>query len=89
VRIQREGRQRGEDIIGFYHSHPDHPARYSATDLSEAHWFDCSYVITSVLQGHADATTSFLLQGTEDKKHFAGEDIEIVSYQRDLNYAFL
>ena len=25
VRIQREGRERGEDIVGFYHSHPDHP----------------------------------------------------------------
>ena len=30
VRIQREGRERGEDIVGFYHSHPDHPARWSA-----------------------------------------------------------
>jgi len=29
IRIQREGRERGEDIIGFYHSHPDHPARWS------------------------------------------------------------
>jgi len=26
IRIQREGRARNEDIIGFYHSHPDHPA---------------------------------------------------------------
>src|SRR5574337_1173426 len=43
VRIQREGRARGEDIVGFYHSHPDHPARWSPTDLAEAHWFGCSY----------------------------------------------
>ena len=28
IRIQREGRERGEDIVGFYHSHPDHPARW-------------------------------------------------------------
>jgi len=42
VRIQREGRERGEDIVGFYHSHPDHPARWSQTDLAEAHWFGCS-----------------------------------------------
>ena len=46
VRIQREGRARREDIIGFYHSHPDHPAQWSPTDLAEAHWFGCSYVIT-------------------------------------------
>ena len=34
IRIQREGRERQEDIIGFYHSHPDHPARWSPTDLA-------------------------------------------------------
>jgi len=31
IRIQREGRERGEEIVGFYHSHPDHPARWSVT----------------------------------------------------------
>src|SRR3990172_5563293 len=35
VRIQREARERGEDVVGFYHSHPDHPARWSRTDLDE------------------------------------------------------
>ena len=63
VRIQREGRERGEDIFGFYHSHPDHPARWSQTDLAEAHWFGCSYVITSVEKGKAAMTNSFLLDG--------------------------
>ena len=46
VKIQREGRERGYDIVGFYHSHPDCPAQWSATDLAEAHWIGCSYVIT-------------------------------------------
>jgi proteasome lid subunit RPN8/RPN11 len=32
VRIQRQGRERSLDIVGFYHSHPDHPARWSQTD---------------------------------------------------------
>lgn len=32
IRIQREGRERGHDILGYYHSHPDHPARPSETD---------------------------------------------------------
>lgn len=32
IRIQREARERRLDIIGFYHSHPDHPARPSETD---------------------------------------------------------
>jgi proteasome lid subunit RPN8/RPN11 len=70
VRIQREGRERGEDIVGFYHSHPDHPAHWSPTDLAEAHWFGCSYVITSVDKGTAEITNSFELVGSEeaDKK---------------------
>jgi proteasome lid subunit RPN8/RPN11 len=32
VRIQREGRDGGREILGYYHSHPDHPARPSETD---------------------------------------------------------
>jgi proteasome lid subunit RPN8/RPN11 len=70
VRIQREGRARGEDIVGFYHSHPDHPAQWSQTDLAEAHWFGCSYVITSVEKGKAVLTNSFELTGSDeaDKK---------------------
>ena len=32
VRVQREAREDGLDIIGYYHSHPDHPARPSETD---------------------------------------------------------
>jgi proteasome lid subunit RPN8/RPN11 len=71
------GRSRGENIVGFYHSHPDHPARYSATDLAEAHWFDCSYVIVGVEQGRAGPTQSFLLAGSEDSKRFEPEEIQI------------
>ena len=78
VRIQREGRGRGEDIIGFYHSHPDHPARWSSTDLAEAHWFSCSYVITAVEKGKAAITNSFELTGSdENDKKLVDEKIEL------------
>ena len=78
VRIQREGRERGEDIVGFYHSHPDHPARWSQTDFAEAHWIGCSYVITSVEKGKAAVTNSFELLGTDESdKKFADETLEI------------
>jgi proteasome lid subunit RPN8/RPN11 len=78
VRIQREGRERGEDIIGFYHSHPDHPAQWSQTDLAEAHWFGCSYVITSVEKGKAVLTNSFELTGfDENDKKLVDEGIEV------------
>src|SRR5499427_4608044 len=76
VRIQRVGRERGEDIVGFYHSHPDHPARWSKTDHAEAHWLGCSYVITAVEKGKAAITNSFELSGTgEADKRLAEEKI--------------
>src|SRR3981189_2775124 len=78
IRIQREGRERGEDIVGFYHSHPDHPAQWSPTDLAEAHWFGCSYVITSVEKGEAATTNSLELTGTDEAdKRLNGETIEV------------
>ena len=78
IRIQREGRDRGEDILGFYHSHPDHPAQWSPTDLAEAHWFGCSYVITSVEKGKAVLTNSFELTGSDESdKRLVDEKIEL------------
>jgi proteasome lid subunit RPN8/RPN11 len=78
VRIQREGRERGEDVVGFYHSHPDHPARWSPTDFAEAHWIGCSYVITSVEKGKAEITNSFELVGSgEADKQLLDEKIEV------------
>ncbi|MGO9520050.1 MAG: Mov34/MPN/PAD-1 family protein [Candidatus Korobacteraceae bacterium] len=80
VRIQREARERGHDIVGFYHSHPDHPARWSQTDLAEAHWTGCSYVITSVTKGYATETNSFNLVGNpaeDEKKYFEDEEIRV------------
>jgi proteasome lid subunit RPN8/RPN11 len=70
VAIDREARERGMEIAGFYHSHPDHEAHWSATDLAEAHWLGCCYVITAVEQGRAAETRAFLLAGTreEDKR---------------------
>jgi proteasome lid subunit RPN8/RPN11 len=82
IRIQREGRERGEDIIGYYHSHPDHPARWSATDLAEAHWPGYSYVITSVEKGKAAITNSFELTSSDEAdKQFVDEQIEIDEVQ--------
>jgi proteasome lid subunit RPN8/RPN11 len=79
VRIQREARERGEEIVGFYHSHPDHPAHWSPTDLAEAHWIGCSYVITSVEKGKAAVTSSFELTGSgESDKQLVDETIAIV-----------
>ena len=78
VRIQRLARDKGLNIAGFYHSHPDHPAQWSTTDFAEAHWLGCSYVIIAVSQGTATDTNSFLLAGAiEEDKRFEQQAIEI------------
>lgn len=91
IRIQQQARRRGLDILGFYHSHPDHPAEWSKTDLEEAHWLGCSYVITSVAGNVADGgtgtvrcrateTNSFLLTGTsEEDKRLERQPIEVAA----------
>ena len=78
VRIQRQARESGSDIVGFYHSHPDHPAQWSSTDLAGAHWLGCSYVITGVSKRVAQETNSFLLTGaSEEDKALVAEPIEV------------
>ena len=78
IKAQREGRKAGLDIVGFYHSHPDHPAQWSSTDFTEAHWFGCAYVITAVAKGKAEITNSFLLTGTdEEDKVFTNQPISV------------
>jgi proteasome lid subunit RPN8/RPN11 len=84
IRIQRQGRERGLDIVGFYHSHPDHPAQWSKTDFEEAHWIGCSYVITSVEQGTAKVTNAFLLAGTsEEDKRFEDQRVVVAEGAAD------
>lgn len=78
IAAQREARKQGLDILGFYHSHPDHPAQWSQTDFAEAHWFGCAYVITAIAQGKAQTTNSFFLTGTtEEDKRFDPQSIVV------------
>ena len=78
IRLQREARERGLEIIGFYHSHPDHPASPSPTDIAQAHWLGCSYVIISVESGRADTMKSFYLAGpSEEDKVFVNEEVTV------------
>jgi proteasome lid subunit RPN8/RPN11 len=56
LQADREARQAGLDIVGFYHSHPDHPARPSQFDLENA-WPELVYMIVSVNKGKAGEMT--------------------------------
>ena len=51
-RVEADLRREGLEIVGYYHSHPDHPARPSQYDLDHA-WPSFSYVILSVMAGEA------------------------------------
>jgi len=71
---ERKAEEKGWDVIGIYHSHPDHPAKPSAYDLEQAlPWY--TYVIVSVQKGAAGEPTAWLLEA--DRGAFAQEDIGI------------
>lgn len=74
-RAERAARTRGLDVVGFYHSHPDHPARPSATDLAEATFPGYTYVIVAVAQGAPGAVTAWTL--TSDRSRFDAEIIDL------------
>jgi proteasome lid subunit RPN8/RPN11 len=70
--IEAAARARSLDMIGFYHSHPDHPAHPSDYDREHAFpWY--SYVIVSVRDGRAAETTSWILD--DDRAAFAPEPL--------------
>ena len=64
---ERHAMQCGHDLIGFYHSHPDHQARPSQYDLDHA-WPVFAYVIISVEKGEPAAITAWRLR--EDRSAF-------------------
>ena len=70
---ERQAAEREVELIGFYHSHPDHPARPSQYDLDHA-WPSFSYVIVSVMNGEPAAVTSWRLR--EDRSGFNEELID-------------
>lgn len=76
LEAQRAARARGLSVVGFYHSHPDHPARPSATDLEQAAWPGYSYLIISVAQGRAAAEQAGSFELAEDRSRFLAEPIE-------------
>lgn len=60
LNAQRYGRDRNLDIIGIYHSHPDHPAKPSEHDRQYA-WTQYSYFILSVHNGRVTAYQAWIL----------------------------
>jgi len=74
LEADRAAQQQGLEIIGWYHSHPDHPARPSQYDRDHA-WPWYSYIIVSVQNGAPQDMTSWHLN--DDRREFLQEGIEI------------
>lgn len=74
---EREAARLGLDVVGVYHSHPDHPARPSATDLAEAAFPGLAYVIVPVHGGRAGEPTAWAL--APDRSRFDPEPLLLMS----------
>jgi proteasome lid subunit RPN8/RPN11 len=64
---ERRATELGGELLGFYHSHPDHPARPSQYDLDHA-WPTFAYIIVAVAAGIAGDMTVWYLK--DDRSRF-------------------
>jgi proteasome lid subunit RPN8/RPN11 len=69
---EKAARQQGLEVVGWYHSHPDHPARPSQYDRDHA-WPWYSYIIVSVANRIPEELTSWRL--ADDRTEFECEEI--------------
>ena len=75
-RLEAGLRAEGLEIVGYYHSHPDHPAVPSAYDTAHA-WPWYSYLIVRVEQGRAREAASYTLDG--ERPLMQPESLEVLS----------
>jgi proteasome lid subunit RPN8/RPN11 len=71
---EKVAREKGIDVVGWYHSHPDHPAAPSQYDRDHA-WPWYSYIIVSVANGKPEDMTSWRL--TDDRSQFLPEGVQV------------
>ena len=72
--FEERAAERDMDVLGFYHSHPDHPAEPSEYDREHA-WPGWSYVIASVSAENVEDMRSWVLKGDRsgyDEEHIVG-----------------
>lgn len=75
IRIQREADAEGLDIVGYYHTHPDHPAQASRFDTERA-WAGYVYLIVSVQDGKPVDANAFVADN--DGGPFRPEPLEVI-----------
>ena len=75
IRIQREADDLGLEIVGYYHTHPDHPAQASRFDTERA-WAGYVYLIVAVHQGKPVDANAFVADA--DGGPFRREPLEVI-----------
>ncbi len=80
LKIQKAARDRSLDIIGIYHSHPNHPAIPSECDRIYA-WQQYSYIIVSVVNGECDDVQNWSL---DDRHQFQSENLIVTERVESL-----
>lgn len=76
LEVHHQARAAGLDVVGYYHSHPDHLAEPSDFDREHA-WPGVSYLIVAVHGGRAGETRSWRL--TDDRAGFAEQPVAAVT----------
>ena len=71
---EKAASEQGLEVVGWYHSHPDHPAQPSQYDREHA-WPWYSYIIVSVENGTPQDMTSWRLN--DDREEFSPEGLEV------------
>jgi proteasome lid subunit RPN8/RPN11 len=72
MRSEARAAAQGVGLLGFYHSHPDAPARPSLEDLAHA-WPNLDYVIVSIERGQPQDMSCWRLR--DDRSGFDREDV--------------
>lgn len=75
--VELEAMAEGLDVVGIFHSHPDHPPIASPRDLAWASWPGYSYLITQVSNGTPVVSRSWQL--ADDRSGFVEEELRIIA----------
>jgi proteasome lid subunit RPN8/RPN11 len=81
LQAERIAKEKNLELLGFYHSHPDHPAIPSSFDTEHALPF-FTYIIVSISQGEAKSMTAWLLE--ENRLRFGERELSIEAVQNTI-----
>ncbi len=84
IQAERLARERGEEVLGFFHTHPDHPARPSQFDTDRA-WPGYDYVVIAVHAGRQVAATAWRLHDGGEPRQFVEAELQ-VPHEDDPGY---